>query len=191
MNPMKILAQSKRLSLQRGFLLCAVLMLLVSNIVLSIVLMGKGDKTIVLPGYVSREFSVEGVDIVSDGYIEQMSMYFAHLLLDLTPQNISYNSSLFLKNVDQKNYFVLVEYFQNKEKTHKNYNLVTRFDVTSLKILKEKGVVEIEGVLTAYFGKDKKIEKSAKYLLNYTIKNGMMIVGGFSQSSGQLDEVAK
>ena len=191
MNPMRVLSETKKLSLQRGFLLCATILLLISNILLSIVLMGRSEKMIVLPGFVSREFTIESSSVVSDTYIEQMSTYFAHLLLDLTPSNIGYNSSIFLKNVVPENYFALSEYFKNKEKTHKNYNLVTRFDVTSLRIVRDKGVVELEGVLTAYFGKDKKTEKAAKYLLSYVIQNGTMKVSGFSQSAEQLEEVLK
>lgn len=181
MNPMLFLEESKKLSKQRGFLVCVVVLSLVTNVLLSAANLRKNDRIIVLPGIVSKEFSMQGVNMLSDAYVEQMGIFFTHLLLDLTPQNVGYNASILLKNVDQSNYFTISEYFKKKEKAHKNYNLVTRFDITSLKIIKERCVIEVEGVLNVQFGAERNVTKPAKYMLNYGIQNGKMLVTGFSQ----------
>ena len=185
MNPLKILEKNQILHSQRGFLLIALIVSMILNITLSISFLAKNDRVIVLPGIVSKEFSAEGSKVLSESYIEQMSVFFVHLMLDLTPKNVEYNASTLLKNVDPKYFSAMSEYFKNKEKAHKNFNFVSRFDIVSLKVYKEQNTVEIDGVLTAYFGVDKKIERSAKYILNYIISDGKMLVSNFFQSTGQ------
>lgn len=184
MNPLKILEKNQILHSQRGFLLVALIVSMILNVTLSISFLTKNNRVIVLPGVVSKEFSVEG-QVFSEAYIEQMSVFFTHLMLDFTPKNVEYNASILLKNVDPKYFLNMSEYFKNKEKAHKNFNFVSRFDIVNLRIYKEQNAVEIDGVLTSYFGTDKRIEKPAKYILNYTISDGKMMVSGFSQRSGQ------
>lgn len=175
-----MLALNHRLQLQRWVLIVVLSLSLMSNVLFGVVVLRKSERIIVLPGMVSSEFSVGGGDTpFSAKYVEQMTVFFVHLLLDITPQSISYNSSVLLRYVEPGYYQSMVQYFAHEKKVHEKYNLVTRFDITEMKIHGQ--VVEVYGILTAEFGAGKKQEQEVSYKVDYKIEDGKLLISGFAR----------
>lgn len=127
-------------------MLLLALILLVSVFILSSGLLLKSTKTIVVPATLAREVVIEGSNGFSEEYIEEISIFFAHLLLNLRAENIAYNFSILLKYAAVESYHTLAEYFQAEEQKCKKYNLVTRFDVKKINIIDGGKSAEIERI---------------------------------------------
>jgi len=89
----------------RNRFLFAALGLFVLNIVQSVSVYSliSRKSTIVVPANFYREFSISDYD-VSDSYLEQMTQYFASLLLNVTPETFEGNSNLLLQHVLSNDY---------------------------------------------------------------------------------------
>jgi len=166
MNVLAVNKSNQALYLQRNALLILVVILLFSNVVLSIVAFSKQDKTIIVPALM-EEVSVTGKDIFSESYTEQMTLFFIPLLLDLTPSNIQYKSKVLLKYADSDSYHRFVKYFKDVGAKCKKYNLVTKFDVSSMKILDSGKRVEVKGLLSSVFGENSRKQEQVVYDISY------------------------
>ncbi|MDZ5762757.1 Type IV conjugative transfer system protein TraE N-terminal domain protein [Candidatus Cyrtobacter comes] len=118
MNPASIRKVLTSLNIKKNVLFLISVALLVSNVILSIFVISSKEKIIIVPPSLKEEFSVSGSDF-SDSYIEQMTLFFSDLLLDLTPDNIKYKSEILLKYVDSSSYHALSEYYEKEAEKHK------------------------------------------------------------------------
>lgn len=182
MNPLHLQQSNQILFLQRNILLFVTLILLISVLILSSCLLLKGTKTIIVPATLSREVTLEGSNSFSEEYIEEMSIFFAHLLLNLSAENISYNSQLLLKYASAESYHILEEYFKSEEQKCKKYNLVTRFNIKKLKIIDSGRSAEIEGILESRFASDATQKSRAKFVIEYGSLAGRLLITGFTAS---------
>jgi type IV conjugative transfer system protein TraE len=99
------LAQNYNRTLQwRNRLLIVALALLSLNIIQSVSIFSLigTQKTIVIPATFDREFTVSSK--FSDSYLEQMSQYFAALLLNITPNTFAMQAEQLLQHVASQNY---------------------------------------------------------------------------------------
>ena len=109
MNPLKSNEQNQVLYKQRNILLTICSLLLISNILFGIIGISKDDKTIIVPA-LKDTVLVTGKNNFSDSYIEQMTLFYIEMLLDLTPDNIDYKSQILLKHVNSKSYHSFIEH---------------------------------------------------------------------------------
>lgn len=175
MNPLHVQKDNRILYLQRNILMVIAGIGLLANLLLSICLLSKKEKIILIPGQLNQE-AVLG-DVFSISYMEEVTNFFVGLLLDLTPSNVEYKSSIVLKHVDSSSYNTLKKYFDDEEEKHKKYNLCTSFAVTNLTV---KGLrVEISGILTSRFGDSGKQEQSMTYLIQYKNSHGRLLLTKF------------
>ncbi len=157
MNPNYISEQNQTLYKQRNILLIICSLLIVSNVLFGIIGISKNNRTIIIPA-LKDTVSVVGKDGFSDSYIEQMTLFYVEMLLDLTPANIDYKSQILLKHVDSNSYHSFIEHYKEEKEKYKKYKLATKFDITNIKILKNSNEVEITGILSSSFGKGSVID---------------------------------
>lgn len=178
MNPNLLYQKQQQLRLQRNILLVLGLVLLFSNILLSIFVLNKADKTIIIPATLAREVAmVEGR--FSDSYIEEMTIFFSNLLLDLTPETIDYKSSILLRFVEPSSYHVLQEYFVQEGVKYRKYNLSTNFHVKAIRVLSGGNMAEIDGILTSRFGEESMKENKVTYKIEYKGFGGRLQIVSF------------
>lgn len=180
MNPNMVNEQNKTLYKQRNMLFIICSLLLVSNILSGMIGLMRNDKTIIVPA-LKETVSVMGEDRFSDSYIEQMTLFYVEMLLDLTPDNIDYKSQILLKHVDSGAYHSFVEHYKEEKQKYKKYKLATKFDITGLKISKEGKEVEITGILSSSFGKSGENQKPATYVIGYGKAQGRLLVKTFNE----------
>ena len=177
MNPLSIQQDNQRLFLQRNFLAVMGCVLLLVNVILAACLYGRSEKTIIVPAQLNQEVSLSGSEF-SDSYMEEMTNFFIGLLLDLTPDNVGYKSSIVLKHVEPSAYNDLQKYFKEEEAKHKKYNLATHFSVTG--ILEVSPLErEVEGVLTSRFGDTGKKDQQLSCRIGYKNRNGRLLLEKF------------
>ena len=179
MNIVKISKDNQRLYIQRNILLLVVVVLLISNVFLSIWIFGKKEKLVIIPAIKEEVEIRSGKERFSESYIEQMTIFFIELLLDLTPENIKYKSQILLKHVVPENYHSIAKHYKEEEERHKRYRLATKFDMVGMKILEGGERVEIEGVLSSRFGEESMKQKQVKYEVKYKKGVGRLLLEGF------------
>lgn len=176
MNPVHVQKDNRILYLQRNILMGIAGIGLLANLLLAICLLGRQEKVILIPGQLNQEASLYGT-VFSTSYMEEVTNFFVGLLLDLTPSNVEYKSSIVLKHVDVSSYDTLKKYFDDEEEKHKKYNLSTSFAITNLTV---KGLqVEIYGILTSRFGDSGKQEQNMTYLIHYKNRAGRLFLEKF------------
>jgi len=177
MDPLSIQRDSQRLFLQRNILIVIGGVLLVTNFILAACLYGHTEKTIIVPTQLNQEVSFAGMEF-SESYIEEMTNFFLGLLLDLTPDNVEYKSSLVLKHVEPGSYKNLKKYFKEEAEKHSKYRLSTHFSVTSVSAISSMER-EVTGILTSRFGDTGKKDQKVSYRIGYGNKNGRLLLEKF------------
>jgi conjugal transfer pilus assembly protein TraE len=121
----------------------------VSNIALSIALFLKSERIILVPPHITKTLWVEG-GTVSKEYLEEMGLYMAKLLLDLSPTSFSYNHETLLKYATPEAYGALKKQFLEDGDTYTKLQLSTHFKPTEVTANPSKLHVEVKGSLTSY-----------------------------------------
>lgn len=134
---------------QRNILggLSAVLLLV--TLLQTILLCFKSTQTIILPPETKQSFWVEG-NRFSPVYLEEQGMYFAHLLLDVSPANILAQGEILLRYVDTKSHGVFKTRLFKEEQRLKRDNLSLNFVAVECEVFPEHLAVEITGDLNGY-----------------------------------------
>ena len=120
MNPSIVNEQNQVLYKQRTILLVVCSLLLIGNILFGIIAISKNDRTIIIPA-LKDAISVTG-DNFSKSYIEQMTLFYIEMLLDLTPDNIDYKSQILLSHVDSASYHSFIQHYKEEVAKYKNTN---------------------------------------------------------------------
>ena len=91
MTPLEVNKHNQLLYKQRNILLFVCGLMVIGNILFGIVALSKQERIVIVP-HLKEEVSVEGGDGFSGSYLEQMTLFYVDMLLDLTADNIDYKS---------------------------------------------------------------------------------------------------
>ena len=120
-----------------------------SNIALSSALFLKNERTVLVPPHITKTLWVEG-GRVSKEYLEEMGLYMAKLLLDLSPTSFAYNHETLLRYATPEAYGVLKKQLLEDGDYYTKLQLSTHFKPTEVKANPSKLSVEVKGSLTSY-----------------------------------------
>ena len=159
----------QRVLRQRNLFLCATVMLLTSNFLLSIKLYRSEEIITAIPS-LSRTVSISESG-VSEGYLEECSLLYLSALLDLSPETVEHKRDMILKHTSASNKKYLQnikEYFANSIEEHKKFGITTYFTPKNLTIDTKNLKVTARGVLTSNFGKRAAPEEEVvSYLISF------------------------
>jgi len=165
----KILSdQAKMLAKQRGLFLILTLMLSFICCGLTLKLITTRDKTILVPGLAQEVWLGQGK--VSEGYIEEVSLMYLSMLLDLNKDVVGYKEALISKYISHSSTKYMKEirqYFSHVKEQYKQFGLSTYFAVKSLEVNSSDNSVIAKGVLTTKFGEHGIDVKETSYFLSY------------------------
>jgi len=129
------------------------------------------DKVILMPPQLRQEVWVRG-DEVSDSWLEEWSVFFCGLLLNISPSTIDYQIDLVLRHADPEAYQDLRnEFFKDKEELTKN-NTSTTFQPQQVTVDKNKLTCKVRGVLATIVGKERISEHQYEYEIQYRLLPG-------------------
>lgn len=170
------------ISRQRNLFVGLTLLLSVSLMFVSIKLVTMDEKTVLVPGLTQEVWTKEGG--VSASYLEESTLMYLPLLLDLNPEIIDHKAAVIFKYVSQSDasYMKKVQdYFADTAKKYKQFALSTYFSVKNLEVDTKRMVVKANGVLTSRYGEEGFETTKISYLLKYEWTGGKLRLKEFEQ----------
>jgi conjugal transfer pilus assembly protein TraE len=170
--------QVSSLVFQRNVLAGLSLVLLVLLLLLSILLFFKNDRVIVLPPETKQGFWVEG-DKFSSTYLEEQGMYFAHLLLDVSPSSIIPQGEILLRYTDSAVYGAFRSRLLNELDRLKKDSLSLGFSAVEAQVFPKELAVEITGDLNSYVAQKKISTHRETYRIEFSSHKGRLFLKSF------------
>ena len=143
-----------RLLSQRNAALVVSGLMALSNVILVGAYVMKGERTVLVPPQITREFWIEGGE-VSKEYLEEMGLWMSTFLLEMNPTTASYKHKVLLKYVSSEVYGALKAQFLKDEDHYKDLQLSTSFKPQDVNADKDAMIVEVQGVLSSYMASGK------------------------------------
>lgn len=189
---MKISDYAESLKKQTGLSKLVIYFLFVSvavNLLLAIKVFTSQDRVreVIVPPSFNKSFWVDD-QAVSKEYLEQMSMYFAHLLLDLSPGNAEYQQAELLKYVDPESYGQLSKELTNTTYRLKQVNASTWFAPSTLDIDEKHKNVKINGIWIEAIGDQISRRTTRSFEIQYVYKGGKLLIKSLADTSKASDK---
>ncbi len=168
--------------MQRNRLMMACAALCMISVLLgasNFVLIGK-ERVIVLPAEVHRSFWVAS-DSVSDSYLEQMSQFLVHLLLNVSPNTVALHSEQFLAQVSSQHFAALKTQLVAQQLEVERLGISTTFDTKNFKINGKKLIAEVEGELKTTLGNSPMPTQKKIYRLQFVREQGRLWIRSFEE----------
>lgn len=172
------IARLEHLFKQRNIFLAFSILLLITNLISSSLLFIKNERVILMPPELSASIWIEH-DRVSSSYLEEMGMYFTHLMLDKTPASAHGNNTVLLRYIEPS-YFSSFkkQLMEDDDRLIKN-TLSTRFVPEKINSNPNSKMVKITGQVQGYVGSKLISEKEHTYILSMEIIRGRIFLKTF------------
>ena len=145
--------------------------LLVVVFLQSIFLFFRHERIIVSPPELHQSYWVEG-NRFSESYLEEMAVFFAHLLLDVSSESLLYQGDVILRHVDAESYSrIRTKLFADAAQLKKE-NATSRFQPKKAIVSRKSMEVQLKGTMTQYVsGKDVSSYEET-FVVRFSAKNG-------------------
>ncbi len=165
---MKINSQNiKALVRQRNSIGILALLLGVSNLILSVALFFHAEKTIILPPEQKVRVWFQGNN-VSRAYLEEMALFFGHLLLDKNDSNAAFQHKMLLKYIHPSATNKVIGMLNADYKRYQKEGLNTSFYPKKILADMNGKSVTLEGKFVARVGQRKVSEENKKYIFVFS-----------------------
>ncbi|GLO64196.1 protein TraE [Vibrio sp. MACH09] len=129
----------------------------------------------VVPPQISKAFTISDTNI-DESYLQQMSEYFMHLRLDVTPASVHRKYSILLDYVTAEDWPTVQPKLLREAEHVKSQNISSRFDVDKVEIALEDLEVRLTGVLQKHVGSRPLAPETATYLVSLRYQHGEISV---------------
>ena len=180
-NQSEALLKLKRLNI---ILSSLVVLLCVTQIIIVGVLTFHNERVVIVPPDLKASASIKG-NSVSASYAEDMSAYFAHLLLDRTPQNVGYHNALILDHIAPQHYAAFKAKLMREKERIKKDDLSSSFALSKLEVDTEQKQILLTGMFSLWVGEDRIIHERRTYELLYSVHRSRLFLEGFKERKGQ------
>ena len=177
---MKFLFQQKRLGhlqIQRNWYLGLSTILLLIVFLQTVLLFFKKEKIIISPPELTQSYWVEG-NRFSNSYLEEMALFFTHLMLDVSESNILPQGEILLRYVSSNAYGEFKNKLLSDEKRLKNQQLSLQFTPQSVEVV-EPMKADVIGHLSSYVGSQKIANNQETYRVSFSQKKGRLFLESF------------
>lgn len=179
--------KQKNLLLQRNILTIVGGIMLLSNVLLGIHILGSERQVYIVPAHLSKDVVLSNKRL-SSSYLEEMSIFYLNLLLGLNESNIDYNKDLVLRHIHPNFYHHISNFLEKEKKRYQDYRLSTYFKLTKLIVDDENLSALAEGILTSYFGNSSKGTDKVTYKIEYDYSGGVLTIKNFVNVKEQEDK---
>jgi len=142
-------------------------------------LVGK-ERIVIVPPIVNRDFWV-GTDTVSDSYLEQMSEFFAGLLLNVNPNSFKTRAEHLLQHVAPNAYPTLKTQLVERQLELERRAMSTAFYPASFKVDRHKLLVELKGELKILVGNAPVESQTKTYHIQFSQHHGRLYIQQFME----------
>lgn len=149
-----------------------------SNLVLVAFLFANKERVVLVPAQINTQMWTER-KAVSKEYLEEMTLFFAHLLFDVSPHSMGYQRDVILRNVDPSAYNSLKHKLIKEEGKYKKENLTTTFRPTKIIVNTSKLETLVAGYLTSFVGGKQMQQITDTYLIKFRYDAGRLFIKSF------------
>ena len=164
---------------QRNIFVGMSAILLGTNVLLAVKTFSHHERIIITPPEVHQSFWVEG-NRVSNHYLEEMSLYFAHLLLDTSEASAPFNREVILRYANPESYGALKTQLLEDEQRYKKEQLSTSFKPSIVQVDNKRMTADITGDLLSYVGSKKISQYGETYRFQFHYDRGRLLINSFS-----------
>lgn len=136
-----------------------------------------------LPQVITAPFSISK-NHVSQGYLADITRYFALLRLNYTPATIANQAQWLLRYTDGAFYGALKQQLAQEIEKTKEHDISLSFSPVDTRVDEKHLLVFIEGDLTQYVGKTRLAVKRVTYRVTYTYHDGQLRVTSMTDITG-------
>ena len=179
MNYNLLIHQTRKLWQQRNIFVLSTGFLLVSNILLSIFVMSRSERVILVPPAITRPLWSENSHL-SKEYLEEMSLFMAHLILDNSPDRAEYQRHLLMKYVSPDSYGKIKAQLLSQAETFKKNSVSTCFRPLDVKVWPKTHRVQINGKLSSFVGEKKISERDETVVIQFEMNHGRIFIKSFT-----------
>ena len=187
---MKFTLYQKRmgnLSIQRNALLALNCGLFTITLLLIVLLFFKNEKTIISPPELKQSYWVEG-NRFSPSYLEEMALYFTHLLLDVTESNIMPQGEILLRYILPDSYGHFKAKIIQDEKKLKKEQLSLHFLAQDIHVFPSTLTAEVGGDLISYVGSQRVSSVRETYRIVFKQKLGRLFLESFQMVKSEKEQ---
>jgi conjugal transfer pilus assembly protein TraE len=163
---------------QRNQIAVIALIIAISNLVLIFLLTTNKERVVLVPAQINTQMWTER-KLVSKEYLEEMSLFFTHLLFDVSPHSMAYQRDIVLRNVDPAVYNSLKHKLFKEEEKYRKENLTTTFRPTKLVVNTSKLETLVTGYLTSFVGGKQMQQITDTYLIKFRYDAGRLFIKSF------------
>lgn len=138
------------------------------------------ERIVLVPPQLEQSVWLKG-DSVSSTYLEQMSLFFIQLALNVTPDNASFMHQQLLKRVEPSAYGALKTKLANDADVLKRRNISTTFYPVNFSINQAKNQVDVEGDFETRVGKTQTSFVRKTYRMTFSNRHGQWFVSEFRE----------
>ena len=179
---MKLSFQKKRLSslqFQKNLLGGLSLVLLAVVVLQSLFLFFRQERTLILPPETKQSYWIEG-NRFAPSYLEEMALYFTHLLLDVTEANILYQGEIVLRYIAPPAYgHFKTKLFEDEQRLKKD-NLSLHFIPIDCEVSPKTLSALVTGDLLSYVGSKKVSQHRETYHVEFSQVKGRLFLKTFT-----------
>lgn len=162
---------------QRNILIGLVVVILIIMLMQSSLLFFKQEKVIIVPPELKQSYWVQG-NKFSDSYLEEMALFFSHLLLDVTESNILPQGDILLRYVQPECYGEFKTKLLQDVKRLKSQQLSLQFTPATVQVIGPL-TLEVKGLLSNYVGSKKISQIQETYQIVFSHKKGRLFLNSF------------
>lgn len=188
---MKFSLYQKKLShinVQRNALAGLSLLLLVIVLLQTLFLFLKKERIIISPPDAKQSYWIEG-NRFSPSYLEEMSLFLCHLLLDITESNIIPQGEVLLRYISPKTYGAFKTKLLEDEKKLKQEQLSLHFMPQEIQLSPDSLTVDVTGDLISYVSTQKISQVRETYRLIFEHKLGRLFLQSFKMIKSERENV--
>lgn len=150
----------------------------ISNVILVGFLFMHKERVVLVPAQINTQMWTER-KAVSKEYLEEMSLFFAHLLFDVSPHSMANQRDVILRNVEPANYNALKYKLIKEEEKYKKENLTTTFRPIKIIVNPSKLETLMTGYLTSFVGGKQMQQITDTYLIKFRYDAGRLLIKSF------------
>jgi conjugal transfer pilus assembly protein TraE len=157
--------------------LCAVL--LAAVLLQSVFLFFRHERIIISPPELHQSYWVEG-NRFSEGYLEEMGVFFAHLLLDVSAETLLYQGEVALRSVDADSYSrIKTKIFADAARLKKE-NVTSRFEPKKARVSRDQMEVQLKGTMTQYVSGKSVSSFEETFVVRFSAYKGKLFLKDFA-----------
>lgn len=163
---------------QRNALSALVAGLLSLNLLQAFVTVFREERIVVVPPDTKREFWLTQ-NRVSASYLEEMALFFAPLMLEVSPESAAYKRDIILRYTVSESYGALKAKLLEDEKRLQKEHVTTSFQLSAVKVRSREMQVEVTGDLSRFIGERRISQSRDTYRFTFVYRMGRLLIQSF------------